>query len=383
MALRIDMYKDIIANYLQVEPDKIFFYWKGRVALYALLKAIDLGYKDEIIIPGFTCIVVPNAIKYVNAIPIYVDIEKSSLNTTLEKIKKKVNNNTKVIILQNTFGLSANIDEIVSFARLNGIYTIEDCAHGFGGTFKGKPNGTFADASFFSTQWNKPFSTGLGGFLVINNKALLPKVIEFEKQVKNPNIKDKIGLAILLFLRNKIVKSSTFWKLRRLYRFLSKHNLVIGSSSYEELDSFKMPRNYLKKMAKLQYDYGVKSIKSLTDDIKIRKKNGVIYTEYLKSKGKYYVDEKFHQNHSFLKYPVLVKNRLFFEKEAEKNKIELGDWFISPLHPVREGFEKWDLDVKSVPTAYEISKHIINLPTNLKNCEKVISFIEKNIDQIM
>ena len=273
MALRIDMYKDIIANYLQVEPDKIFFYWKGRVALYALLKAIDLGYKDEIIIPGFTCIVVPNAIKYVNAIPIYVDIEKSSLNTTLEKIKKKVNNNTKVIILQNTFGLSANIDEIVSFARLNGIYTIEDCAHGFGGTFKGKPNGTFADASFFSTQWNKPFSTGLGGFLVINNKALLPKVIEFEKQVKNPNIKDKIGLAILLFLRNKIVKSSTFWKLRRLYRFLSKHNLVIGSSSYEELDSFKMPRNYLKKMAKLQYDYGVKSIKLLTGDIKIRKKN--------------------------------------------------------------------------------------------------------------
>ena len=59
------------------------------------------------------------------------------------------------------------------------------------------------------------------------------------------------------------------------------------------------------------------------------------YTNFLKESGKNHVDRKWFSNHSFLKYPLLVERREEFMLLAEKNRIEHGDWFMSPLHPVK------------------------------------------------
>ena len=161
----MEKFKAEIAKKLNANASQISLYWKGRVGFYALLKANGIGKGDEVIIPAFTCVVVPNAIIYLGAKPVYVDVNKDTFNTTLNHIKEKVTTKTKCIVIQNTFGLSSEIEEIVEFAKEKEIVTIEDCTHGFGGSYNGKPNGVFADASFFSTQWNKPFSTGIGGFV--------------------------------------------------------------------------------------------------------------------------------------------------------------------------------------------------------------------------
>ena len=128
-----------------------------------------MGVKDndEVILPAFTCVVVPNAIMYLKAKPVYIDINPETYNISIEKIDEAITENTKVIICQNTFGLSSNIEDIIQIAKKNNLFTIEDCTHGFGGYDNGKPNGTYCDAAFYSTQWNKPFSTGIGGFLVV------------------------------------------------------------------------------------------------------------------------------------------------------------------------------------------------------------------------
>ncbi len=67
-------YKKAIASVLGCSSDNIFLYWKGRVALYAALKAMGVKEGDEIILPAFTCVVVPNSIIYLGAKPVYVDI---------------------------------------------------------------------------------------------------------------------------------------------------------------------------------------------------------------------------------------------------------------------------------------------------------------------
>ena len=136
-------------------PNEVHFFWKGRVALYALLKGCGVSEGDEVILPAFTCVVVPNAIKYLGAKPIYVDIDKESLGASLESVRGSITSKTKAIICQNTFGLSYQLTEIVALAREKHLVTIEDCTHGFGGFYHSKPNGIFCDASFFSTQWNK------------------------------------------------------------------------------------------------------------------------------------------------------------------------------------------------------------------------------------
>ena len=126
-------YRKDINNYLKCGEDNIYFYWKGRVALYALLKAMGVGPGDEVIVQGYTCVVVANSIIYLGAKPVYVDIDLSTYNMNIEQMKEKITDKTKVIICQNTYGLSSNLEVLEQIAKEKGISTLEDCTHGFGG----------------------------------------------------------------------------------------------------------------------------------------------------------------------------------------------------------------------------------------------------------
>ncbi len=119
-------YQARIAQYLHIAPEQVSLYWKGRVALYTVLKAIGVGPGDEVILPAFTCVVVPNAILYLGAIPIYVDINPDTLCCDAAQIERALSPKTKVILIQNMLGLSVEVSEIITIAKARGIYTIED-----------------------------------------------------------------------------------------------------------------------------------------------------------------------------------------------------------------------------------------------------------------
>ena len=373
-------YKSKIASILKCNANQVFLYWKGRVALYAILKAMDINEGDEVILPAFTCVVVPNAILYLQAKPVYVDITTEDYNMDINLLEKSITDKTKVIICQNTFGLSSNIDKIIQIAKKYNLFAIEDCTHGFGGFYKGKPNGSYCDAAFYSTQWNKPFSTGIGGFLVVNNNELIDKINTFEEQKIQPSFKERFFLSFLLLLNRYLINRFTYWSLLKFYRFLSKKNLVIGSNRGEELSEVRMPINYFKDISSVQIKAGVKELSKLNSINKIRRKNGIDYTRFLKSKYKTYVNESLFENHLFLKYPILVKDRNLFLRLAEEDKISLGDWFLSPLHPVKENLEQWGLKRETYPVANRISEKILNLPTAIKDNTSVIKFLSKHLE---
>ncbi|MFZ2324242.1 MAG: DegT/DnrJ/EryC1/StrS aminotransferase family protein [Ignavibacteriaceae bacterium] len=375
-------YKKEIAKVLKCNPDNIFLYWKGRIALYAILKAIGVESGDEIILPGFTCVVVPNAIIYSGAKPIYVDICKNTYNMDFNLLEQAITKKTKAIICQNTFGLSSNLERIIEIAKRHNIFTIEDCTHGFGGFYNGKPNGSFCDAAFYSTQWNKPFSTGIGGFSVVNNTTLLDKVISLEKTKVKSTVVERIILTLLLLFKNLIVNKYTQWFLVQLYRFFSKKNLVVGSNQGEELSGTKMPENYFKNISFVQIWVGKNKLKKIDKVNQIRKKNAEDYTKFLKSNNKAFVDEGLFNNHLFLKYPLLVKDREKIFKSAKKSNITLGDWFLSPLHPIKGNLLLWNFDKNLFPVASRISEKIVNLPTEILDNKKVINFLKQNIDLI-
>lgn len=362
----------------------VFFYWKGRIALYALLKSMGIGKGDEVILPAFSCVVVPNAILYIGATPVYVDIEPDSYNASFKNIEAKVSPKTKLIICQNTFGLSVDVDAITDYAQRKGIYTIEDCTHGFGGSYNNKPNGSWCDAAFYSTQWNKPFSTGIGGISLLNNLKLQDKLEAINAGLIKPSFTEVQMLSALIFIRKNLVSTSNYWLLLKLYRWLSKYKLVIGSSGGDEITGTAIPSGYFKAASNAQFREGIKNIKQLPEILERRKVNSKIYTDFLKLHNKTYVNEKWHNNHSFLKYPILVKNRHDFILKAEAAEIELGEWFCSPLHPVPETeLYKWGMNISEFPVALNMSRHILNLPTDTMNVEKVIAFITQNIDLIL
>ncbi|MCK5492423.1 MAG: DegT/DnrJ/EryC1/StrS aminotransferase family protein [Candidatus Omnitrophica bacterium] len=380
--MKDNSYKKVIASILECNQDQVFLYWKGRVALYAILKAMGVQKDDEIILPAFTCVVIPNAILYLGAKPIYVDISPENYNINIDLLEKTITTRTKVIICQNTFGLSSNIEQMIQIAKRHNLFSIEDCTHGFSGYYNGNPNGSYCDAAFYSTQWNKPFSTGIGGFLVVNNQELIKKVEQLEGKKIKPSLMDKTILAFLLFFNHYFVNRYTYWTMIKFYRFLSKNNLIIGSNQGGELSGVKIPKDYFKDISSVQVNAGIRQLKQLDKVNKLRKNNALEYTQFLKDQNKTFVSENLFDNHLFLKYPLLVKDRELFFRLAEREKISLGDWFLSPLHPIKGNLELWEFNLELFSYGSSIAKKIVNLPTDIEDNSKVLKFLTKNIKMI-
>jgi len=370
-----DTYRTDLADFLGINADRISLYWKGRVGLYAVLKAMGLGPGDEVILPAFTCVVVPNAILYTGATPVYVDINPNSLCCDVQSIEKAITPKTKAILIQNMLGLSYEVHEIGSLAKARGIYTIEDCTHGFGGKYQGQFNGLMSDAAFFSSQWNKPFSTGIGGMLVINHPALKEPLQKINATLEAPSFKDRLVLSALIWARTYLLKGYTYWTLLRWYRWMSNKGWVVGSSSAEELAGTTMPEGYVKGMSPVQCRKGIKSLKSLQKAMLLRKNNAFKVHDWLVEHHKMCVPQPLMEDHAFLKYPLLVKDREAFIEKAEKARLPLGDWFISPLHPVKSSLVPWGLNIDDCPQARYISEHIVNLPLE-GDLSRLINFLE-------
>ena len=199
MADYIKNLKTEISKYLKT--DNIYFHYKGRVSLYVILQAMNVKEGDEVIIPAYTCVVVPNPIIYLGAKPVYVDIDKDNLCMDINLLEKNITEKTKVIICQNTYGLSANVDTIVEIAKKHNLYTIEDCTHGFGGFYKNQPNGSYCDAPLLNAM-EQTFSSGIGGFLTINNAELLENINKIDRQKAKPGFLTKLNLKLLFLLKD-------------------------------------------------------------------------------------------------------------------------------------------------------------------------------------
>ncbi len=378
----MDEYRRTLAEYLGIDSNQVFLYWKGRVALYALLRAIDLQPGDEVILPAYTCVVVPNAILYAGGKPVYVDVSPDTCNMVSNRVEAAITPRTRAVICQNTYGLSSDLEAITAIARRHDLVTIEDCTHGFGGQYHGRPNGLHCDAAFFSTQWNKPFSSGIGGFAITRNSHLRKALEASSERLTTPPTLSLLNLQLLYLVRRHLLSRRTYWTLVRLYRWLSRHNLIVGSSSGDELVEPVMPKGYFRGFSRIQAREALRNLSMLDSLQAERLELAERYTQFLRNHDKHHVPPRLFADHAFLKYPLLVHDRETFMARAEAARISLGDWFVSPLHPVTEHLSRWFFDPAQFPMAGFLARHVVNLPTNRANSDEVLGFLRENIDNI-
>jgi dTDP-4-amino-4,6-dideoxygalactose transaminase len=141
-------------------------------ALQLSLAEKDLEPGDEVITTPFTWESTTTAILYGGGKPVFADLELNSGNISLDSIKKVKTNKTKGIVLVHYAGWPADISEIKDFAKEEGLFLIEDCAHGLGSKYDGKHVGTFGDNGCFSFGSTKTVTTGEGGMIVTNNEQI-------------------------------------------------------------------------------------------------------------------------------------------------------------------------------------------------------------------
>lgn len=148
----------------------------GRMAFYALLRALGIGTGDEVILLGFTCSVMPNAVWRTGAKPVFADVDEDTFGSDPGEIASRITTRTRAVVAQHSFGIPCNIPEIVKICRKRGIAIIEDCAITLDATVDGVKVGNWGDAAIFSTDHSKPLNTLIGGFLYATDQALLAKV---------------------------------------------------------------------------------------------------------------------------------------------------------------------------------------------------------------
>ncbi len=372
-------YKSALADFLGLSPAHLTLYWKGRVGLYAILQALDIGPGDEVLLPGFTCVVVPNAILYRGAQPIYLDIDPRSLNLNPTQIEPHISPRTKAILVQNTFGLSPDFAAIRQLADRHQLKIIEDNTHGFGSRYRGQASGLLGDAAFFSSQWNKPFSTGIGGFVVAHEPELRQALHRIEASLPPPSSRADWMLRRQLQLRQLLGHSTFYWPALRLYRWLSQNNLISGSSEGGELAGPQMPEGFLRGAAPIQAEEGLRQLARFPDNIRHRRRLADRYQAAFREWGFPPIYEPEYADHLFLKYAFFVRDRPAFLDLAARHRIPLGDWFLSPIHPIPSHWERWQYRTGSCPIAEKLSRHILNLPTDpsvsLAEAERIIAFL--------
>ncbi|MFH1096816.1 MAG: DegT/DnrJ/EryC1/StrS family aminotransferase [Candidatus Desantisbacteria bacterium] len=380
----IERYEDKFKDYLSVSHASSF--WKGRVALYAILKAMGIGEGDEVLVEGFTCVVVPNAVIFAGAKPVYVAPDPKTYNMDINQIESKITSKTKAIIAQHTFGLPADMDAILEIAQRHNLKVIEDCAPALGATYKGKKVGALGDAAFFSTQWSKGISTGLGGVAVTNNPEIGKAIERFKKECMPPSYREMSTLFTQLRLYQIMYNPTLHWFGIKTHRLLSKLGLFIPSSTNEDLLSPRKPNGYEKLFTNFQAKIGLRGFEKLDKDNEHRRYIASLYDGYLRENNLPVAYTEKAEGHIYLRYPLLVKDKNAILKAAQFQNIEIGDWFISVLHPLNAPLNTACYRDGDCPVGEKIAVHLINLPTHLgmnkKKVVKVIEFLKRMRDKV-
>ena len=148
----------------------------GLDALILAVRALNIGYGDEVIVPANTYIATVLGITENNATPIFVEPDEY-YNIDANKIEEKITNKTKAIMVVHLYGQAANMKKIKEIADKNDLYLIEDCAQSHGAKFEGKTTGTYGDIGCFSFYPTKNLGAfGDGGAIVTDNEKIADKI---------------------------------------------------------------------------------------------------------------------------------------------------------------------------------------------------------------
>jgi perosamine synthetase len=316
---------------------------------------------------------------------VYADVEEESYNLSLKTLEaswRRTNGiRPKAVIIQHTYGIPVEAGPIIEWARSEGLSIIEDCAHVLGSSYRGIPCGRIGDAAFFSSQWNKPITTGLGGWGVANSPVLAERLRQVAADFTKPSLRETGRLALQYYAHRLLFRPQLYWPLMSIYRYLGAKGIAIGSSSVEEL-SVDRPRRYALGMSTFQEGLLRSHLARASSNIAHRQQLAAFYTEALEGAGIEPPHLPPNSQAVLVRYPLRVKDKAQILSVAQKMCLELGDWFVSPLHPLMDNWEKLGYRAGSCPVSEELCRTVVNLPTHpgvtQKEAAKIGSLVMNN-----
>jgi dTDP-4-amino-4,6-dideoxygalactose transaminase len=363
----------------------------GRSALYAILKSLELEKGSGVLLQAFTCNAVPNPVLWADLEPIYVDCNKDDFNIDIEDLKKKITPKTKVLIVQHTFGMPANMDEVISIVRQYGLILIEDCAHSLGAEFNGKKVGTFGKAAFFSFSRDKVISSVYGGLAVTNDDAIGKKMEELQKEFGMPNSLWVLQQILHPILLNYIILPIyNFLDLGKIFLVLSQWLHILSKAVSWKEKRGQRPDYFPKALPNASALMALNQFNKLEKFNAQREKIANYY--YKELQNTQFILPKMNQKPSFAKasegHSIFLRFTVKHPKAHDiiyeawhKQNILLGDWYTTPIAPFDTKMEEIKYKTGSCSNAEYLAKRTLNLPTHInisaKDAERIVNFLKR------
>jgi len=148
----------------------------GTHALQLAYEALDVGWGDEVLVPGTTWQATAAAVVDVNAVPVLVDVDPETWCIDPKAAEAAITSRTKCIAVVHLYGCMTDMDAIMEIAGRHGLSVVEDCAHQHGGQWRGRGVGTVGDVGTFSFQQSKVMTSGEGGGILVQDDKLFGRL---------------------------------------------------------------------------------------------------------------------------------------------------------------------------------------------------------------
>lgn len=344
----------------------------GRESLLALLKAMDLQTGEEVIIQGYTCAVVANAIHAAGGVPVYADIDADTLNLNANDVQKKITHRTRAVMCQHTFGIPANTKALRKICDEHKILLIEDCAHVMP---DGESDiGKLGDALFFSFGRDKAISGVTGGALLTKDPALTAHSSQLEKQASHLPL-SMIGRLLMypcLYVAARPLYTISIGKM--ILVLARKLGLLLPYVSPEEKAGHMSPT--LHKLPNACAALALTQLKKLPQINAHRRKLAKLYLQAAKENNWSY-PKSITAEMPLQKFPIFIDKADALRASLKKQHIYLEDgWTGAVVCPRASDQEAANYHASSCPVAEQVSQTIVNLPTHptmtKKQCKQLL-----------
>lgn len=351
----------------------------GRSAFLAILKSLSLQENTEVLLQAFTCNAAVSPILWANLKPVYVDCRKETFNIDTEDLQKKVTQASKILVIQHTFGLAAEMEKILEICQRNNLILIEDCAHSLGASYRGKKVGTFGKATFFSFSRDKIISSVYGGMVVTDDDILAKRLREFQEKVSYPSnfwiFQQLLHPVLMNFL---ILPTYFFLRLGKTLLSVFQWLQILSKAVHRIEKNGKKPGYFPKRMPNVLSFLALNQLRKLEKFNNYRRKIANFYYNNLRNTSFELLEKS--EGQVFLRFTAKHPKAHQIIKKAWQNNILIGDWYTTPIAPHDTKLEKMQYISGSCPRAEQLAKETLNLPTHInisqKEAKKIVDFLK-------
>ncbi len=311
-----------------------FAFTSCRVALAACIHALGIRAEDEVVLPGYTCVVVPNALRLAGVRPVFADIELETFGLDVATFEKRITPRTRAVLVHHLYGLVCrDYEELIALARKHGLKVIEDCAQSTGARYRGSRIGNLGDVAVYSSEQSKVFNTIQGGVATSNDPQVIARLAELHAGAPRPNAEWVGRLLNNVPLLYYVHKHKHRWLLEDLVEWRYGSDRLVSTTEEEERGG--RPANAGCRMAAPVAALALRQLEKVDAYNARRRATAVAWDRWCDAHG--YTRPRVVEGSEpvFLRYPFLVEpeRKADISWAAEDPGVELGVWFRSHFHP--------------------------------------------------